>query len=255
VSALVLAVALSTRVAAAATADAETRCAESFTAEKLLRSRPADNENGALFDYATCAQLTGGAGTSLCPYLPGGPESKIPLSEAPRTYSYVDSKGRVELESEYEICATKAPGYAFLGGVLRGAPRSELVPLMRTLMKGATELTAEDGVDGALEIYQKGRVETARIPKAVLNVGFFHFLAGVKACSHVKIAKVRGECVAKARALEALKTRDARRCAEGDVMCRTLVAGEPACREVGLEAVRRFCRRKFGVELETHDLR
>jgi hypothetical protein len=216
------------------------RCLKTTTPEGLIQREDWSYSAGKLMIYAECADLR--STRSLCNYFPGGPWSHDTSTEALTDYIYVHSSGEARLMSAYWACRSKAPGYELISLLVSSAPSSALLPAWRLLLHEAEEVRPEDAALASQEIFRSGKVASDKVAPAVLKAGFFHYLTGARACADVRIPRLRGECLAKAAAIEAVKMKDASRCLPDDVLCRGLIAGPSVCAGVGEEAVSLHCR-------------
>ena len=206
-------------------------CRASVTADKLLKS-PNDP---ALFDYAACSELvTGRAG--LCDTFPGGPKS---AAKAPHEHEVVGSDGKVKKETTYGICVSRAAAYRFLSSLVAGASDDKLRPQMKLLLYGEN-LPVDEVLRTYVGAYRTQSLEGLARPDLARR-GFFNHVLGAKACETVKPAGLKRECFHKAAALEAIKSKNAGRCSEGDFLCRALLTGPGVCKEIGDGIVVRFC--------------
>jgi hypothetical protein len=193
---------------------------------------PADPE---LYDYAACSELvTGRAG--LCDRFPGGPGSK---DKPGQTYEVVRADGLVHHETLYGVCVSRAAGYRFLALLVDGAPEEQLRPQLRLMLYGE-DVPLEDVLRTYVGAYRTGSLTGLARPDLV-SVGFFNHVLGLDSCRSVSLSNMRRECLKKAAALDAYRSKDVSRCRDGDFLCKALVLGPDVCGEIEDRIVRRFC--------------
>jgi hypothetical protein len=222
-----------TAAGAAAAAEAAPRSRADCLASVSVDPRaPSDPE---LYDYAACSELvTGRAG--LCDRFQGGPASR---DKPDQKYEVVRADGRVHHESLYGVCVSRAAAYRFLALLIDGAPDERLRPQLKLMLYGE-DVPLEDVLRTYVGAYRTGSLTGLARPD-LARLGFFNHVLGADACRSVALSNMRRECLKKAAAVDAYRSKDASLCQENDFLCKALLLGPGVCKEIEDRVAERFC--------------